>query len=428
MKYSCSDCGTSPVNHKIAYWSIVVNWVFWPLTCLSDKLFSKFAHRLEPLISDYLASKLLKFFARLGIAKIKTEPDAQDELMLQCMWEEAIKRGIKIEEFILLNKRRGICIAYYKERIGRRRPPVSGLRHNCLYQYFFLKNPDKQLICCFDRLPRPLEISQSINWMDNKSILKKKFIQAGIPVARGQAVFCFGSAKKVFHSLGKPVIVKPHIGSGSRHTIMHIIDEGELVSAVNCAKKLSPLVIIEEELIGPVYRITSIGGKIVGIIRRDKPQVFGTGRSTIKSLVEKENQNIKRQGPLFSKILIDEEAELELKRQNLTWMAIPKKGQAITFNQKINWSLGGTTTDVTDSVHPDNIELFEKITLFLGDPLIGIDFIIADMTKSWTNQPRCGVIECNSLPFIDNHHFPFNGQPRNAAGALWDIIFPESGN
>ncbi|MBI3458713.1 hypothetical protein HY061_00395, partial [Candidatus Azambacteria bacterium] len=325
---------------------------------------------------------------------------AQDELMLQCMWEEAIKRGIRIEEFILFNQRRGICIAYYQDL-----------------------ETNKEKIYCFDRLPRPAGISQSINWMDNKAILKEKLSQAGIPVARGQAVFSLASAKKVFNNLEKPVIIKPHIGSGSRHTTMHIIDERGLTTAFQCAQKLSPLVIIEEELIGSVYRITGIGGKIVGVIRRDRPQVVGTGRSTIKSLVEKENKNPKRQGPLFSKIAIDEEAEMELKRQNLTWMDIPKKNQIVTFNQKINWSLGGTTTDVTDSVHLDNFKLFQKIILFMDDPLIGIDFIIGDMTKSWVNQPRCGVIECNSLPFIDNHHFPFNGEPRNAAGALWDIIF-----
>jgi len=161
------------------------------------------------------------------------------------------------------------------------------------------------------------------------------------------------------------------------------------------------------------------------VIRRDQPQIIGTGQATIKSLIEKENTNSKRLGPIFSKILVNEETDQELKRQNLTLMDIPKMGQVVTLHPKINWSLGGTTTDVTDLVHHDNMKLFERITSFLGDPLIGIDFIIADITQSWVDQKRCGVIECNSLPFIDNHHFPFNGQPRNVAGAIWDLIFPK---
>jgi cyanophycin synthetase len=52
--------------------------------------------------------------------------------------------------------------------------------------------------------------------------------------------------------------------------------------------------------------------------------------------------------------------------------------------------------------------------------LVGIDFIIEDISKSWKEQARCGVIECNSRPFFDNHHLPFNGKPRNVAGAIWD--------
>jgi hypothetical protein len=49
-----------------------------------------------------------------------------------------------------------------------------------------------------------------------------------------------------------------------------------------------------------------------------------------------------------------------------------------------------------------------------------------DIKKSWVETPRCGVIECNSLPFIDLHHFPLQGKPRNIAAAVWNVIFPAS--
>ena len=81
---------------------------------------------------------------------------------------------------------------------------------------------------------------------------------------------------------------------------------------------------------------------------------------------------------------------------------------------------------MTDSVHPDNMALFEKIGRVLDDPLVGIDFIIEDMSRSWKTQKNCGVIECNSMPFIDLHHYPLYGKPRDAAGALWDLIYKNS--
>lgn len=44
----------------------------------------------------------------------------------------------------------------------------------------------------------------------------------------------------------------------------------------------------------------------------------------------------------------------------------------------------------------------------------------------WNEQQRVGILECNGLPFIDLHHYPFEGKPQNVAGALWDIVFPDS--
>jgi len=46
------------------------------------------------------------------------------------------------------------------------------------------------------------------------------------------------------------------------------------------------------------------------------------------------------------------------------------------------------------------------------------------MTRSWKEQERLGILECNSMPFFDNHHLPFEGKPRNVAGLIWDMNEP----
>ena len=80
----------------------------------------------------------------------------------------------------------------------------------------------------------------------------------------------------------------------------------------------------------------------------------------------------------------------------------------------------------SDQLSEVSQEMLEKVGQVLDDPLIGVDFIMDDVSVSWRDQPRSGVIECNSAPFIDLHHFPLVGKPHNVAAALWDVVYPES--
>ena len=132
------------------------------------------------------------------------------------------------------------------------------------------------------------------------------------------------------------------------------------------------------------------------------------------------------------------ETEIELHREGITMDDIPGNGKVVTFSQKTSRGVGGTTTEVTDITHPENVAMLEHVAKFLDDPLVGVDFIIEDITKSWQEPARpdgsgrsggeqhCGIIECNSLPFIDLHHYPLFGKSNNVAGKLWDLVLPES--
>ena len=258
--------------------------------------------------------------------------------------------------------------------------------------------------------------------MDNKAVLKEKFRKAGLPVAKGGAVSTLKEAKKLFKTLTPPVIAKPFSGSGSRHTVLHIMNEADLSNGFRIAKQIAPKVVIEEELTGSVYRATVVDGVFAAALRRDQPHVTGDGVSTITELVEKANEHPKRSGPYFHKMKLDEVAEEELRWQGLTVDSVLPKGVRATLHQKINWSVGGTTADVTDETHPDNRALFEEVARVLKAPIVGLDFIIEDMSRSWKEQERLGILECNSMPFFDNHHLPFEGEPRNVAALIWDAM------
>ncbi len=396
MKH-CKDCEPAQENHFIAYSSVVMGWIDEPFFDFMEMIFKNTADKL----ADFISVPFFNLMVFLHLGYFTYEPNEKDSYRTRCFWEEAIRRGIKMKEFHL------------------------GFVDNAFIAEYGEGKNKKRIL--FDGLPRPnIKVSPALRWMDNKGIMKTKFRKEGIPVADGGVAFTRHGALKIFNRITKPVITKPNLGSRSRHTMIHINTPELLTIGFRKAKKLSPLVIVEEELRGFLFRGTLIDGKLIGVVKRDQPEVYGDGIHTLQELLDQENKRPERAGPIFHKIKIDKEAEDELRRQNITLVDIPEKDRIVTFSQKTSRGVGGATTEVTDVIHPDNKEMLEHVGRFLNDPLIGVDFIMEDITKSWKEEQHSGIIECNSLPFIDLHHYPLFGKPVNVAAKLWDLVLPES--
>lgn len=397
----CPDCGPAGVSHFIERWSVRADGVLGYLQAPPAAIW----RGIKPLIAKArpgrAAPGAARFFAAIGMGKIVARADDKNNWRARVLWEEAERRGIVMREFRPFGLAREIFYASYG-------------------------NDTKG----FDGLPRPRAAHEAaIDWMDDKGVILKKFRKAGVPVPRGASVSNIKAAEKIFHEIVKDpahdaVIVKPAIGSRSRHTYVHITDVVALRHAFKKARELSPRVVVEEELVGFVFRITLVGGAIAGIMRREPPHVIGDGTHTIHQLIVEENKNPLRRGPIFHELPLGEETIAILKEQKLSLESVPTAGRMVIIHPKVSRAYGASTTEITD-IHPDNEKLFLDIAKALDDPLVGVDFMIDDMAKSWREQ-KCGVIECNSLPFIDLHHFPLKGPARNAAGAVWDLIFSES--
>ncbi|KKW10477.1 MAG: UDP-N-acetylmuramyl tripeptide synthase [Parcubacteria group bacterium GW2011_GWA2_49_9] len=297
-KKICKDCEPAQVNHFIirtsAYMGLFIKPMLKPLdyftrVLLPPRSFSWF---------DIVAPRVLRTLAFFHIGKIETEVRKDDSDRTRCFWEEA--------------KRRGIHMLMY--RCG----PIKDL--------FIAKYKGRTI--CFDGLPRPVgPEAESLYWMDNKPLMRTRFKEHGIPLAGGAVAFRERRAVEIFHSLQKPVIVKPYSGSRSRHTTVHLDTEESFLRAFRSAKVLSPLALIEEELEGFVHRGTLIGEKLIAVMRREPPHIIGDGIHTVRELVAEENKLEGRHGNTFHPIVLEQEAEMELVRQKLHLGSVPKKGQ-----------------------------------------------------------------------------------------------------
>lgn len=408
MRKECIECAGNPTNHFASYSAALMtnfmrpwNWYLEAMSRIVDPiLFRVFNPRL-PRIYENLA--------KLGLGYIHESSKKKDSWKIKCMWASAEKKGIKMRKYSLFKNSRGTYWAEHTEVTPMEPIGVPSV---------------KKRVALFDTLPRPAgKDSKALSWMDDKGLMRKKMSASQIPVARGGVAMTISGGLKLFRNLDKPVITKPSQGSRSRHTTIHINTEEQFKRAFKSAKQLSPWVVVEEELKGMVFRGTIVDGKIVAVMRREPPHVVGDGMHPIKELVIETNKNPKRKGPIFHEIELGVDAEEDLSLQGLTWLSVPENGRVVTLGQKVGRTSGASTTDVTDIIHPENTRLLEKIYEIAKDPLIGVDFIMEDISKPWTEQKKSGVIELNSMPFIDLHHYPLFGEPRDVAGALWDAVF-----
>jgi D-alanine-D-alanine ligase-like ATP-grasp enzyme len=408
-KHPCIYCGNNPVPHPFYYFSESLNIFLTPL---------RQALMYNPVARFIKRGRFLDFFEKLFLALaeklriITRQPDAKlcKVRRAQVLWDEAEQRGIVMNELLLFGKPIDTYIADKSE----------------------IRNPKSEIV--FNGLPRPAGyVNKWLDLMDDKWLFKKIMMKNGLPVPIGASCSNFRQARLIFKEIQKseirnpqsanldfklPVIVKPRAGSRGRHSTTFVRSEADLKRAFKVAKQLCHWVMVEEQLFGPVYRATIIDGHLAGVLRGDPPFVTGDGQSNIADLIKQKNQT---PHPGVKDITVDSNCEMFLARQNLALSSVLPKGQTINLTEKIGINYGGSSSEDYDICHPDNKELFIKAAKILGDPIVGFDFIIPDINISWKNQ-KCGFIEVNSLPFINLHHDPLLGAPRNAAALVWDML------
>ncbi len=306
------------------------------------------------------------------------------------LWDSAEERGISMKSFIVWNQ------------------PVD------IYEVVVKGKKIK-----FNGLPRPPHNESGSDWwLDDKGKLKKKLQAAGVPVANGGAFSRFAPMLEMFRTLRKPVIVKPRIGSRGRHTTTHISTEEELHKAFDRAKQLCHWVVMEEHLVGSVYRGTMIDGKFRGNLRGDPPRVTGDGIHTIEELVAIKNAN--RHTEVKEVKLTDVHTEF-LARTGRKLTDILPAGETIDILEKIGTSYGGFRAEVTEETHPEIKRILEVAANVVKDPMIGFDFIIKNPAQS-PHEQVWGIIECNGVPFVDLHHYPLEGKPNPVARHIWEYV------
>ncbi|MBU6447745.1 hypothetical protein KGQ24_02820 [Patescibacteria group bacterium] len=382
----CAYCGNNPTPHFIT-WAVESYTIFiQPVSMMAAK-----TGLIYPIY--WFADKLTQWFARLwlifGLGKFVNGENIEVG-RAKVLWEEAKQRGIRMEVLKIFGK----TVDFYRAEINGKKIMFSGL-------------------------PRPKGSDpKALFWMDDKYILKKRMLKAGLPVAKGGSYSSFRKLRNNFDLLYKPVIIKPRLGSRGRHTTTFVYTHEQLRKAYKVAKQLCHWVVMEEQLNGSVYRGTVINGKLVGVLGGDPPRVTGDGSSNIKQLIEITNstRNVKVHEIQLTDVMLN-----FLNRSGYTAATILPSGKTIDLSEKIGLAYGGSSYEILDTTHPKIKKALEKAAEIVGDLIMGFDFIIQDPSADPDDQ-KWGIIECNGMPFIDLHYNPLHGQSINVAKYVWDLF------
>jgi cyanophycin synthetase len=266
----------------------------------------------------------------------------------------------------------------------------------------------------------------AVELASDKEETNKILATLGLPVPRQELVQSEGQAIRAAQRIGFPVVTKPYNGNHGRGISIRLTTDAEVAQGFAAAREHSRSVIVESFLEGDDHRLLVVNGTLVAATRRTPGHVVGDGKHSVAQLVEIVNRDPRRgvgHEKVLTRLELDAQAQKMLGRVDLNADSVPAEGQAVFLRSTANLSTGGTATDVTDVIHPDNREMAERAVRAIGLDVGGVDFLSKDITESYRSIGG-GICEVNAAPGFRMHVAPSEGMARDVAAPVIDMLFP----
>ncbi len=307
------------------------------------------------------------------------------------------------------------------EEAIRRKIPYIRLNRHSLVQLGYGANQ-----CRIQATVASTTSSIAVDLACDKEETKNLLEASEIPVPRGRIVYNEKELKDCIDSIGYPVVTKPVDGNHGRGATTNIRNWEDAVIGLKAAKEHSRAVICEKFITGFDFRVLVINYKFVAAALRTPAAVTGDGVHTVQQLIDIVNSDPRRgygHEKVLTAIKVDHFTMGMLDKKGYTLETVIAEGEELWLKPTANLSTGGTATDVTDFVHPNNIIMCERIARIIGLNICGIDIMAEDLTTSITENGG-SVLEVNAAPGFRMHLDPTEGLPRNVAEPVIDMLYP----
>ncbi len=260
----------------------------------------------------------------------------------------------------------------------------------------------------------------------DKEETKRMLEMASIPVASGSICVDEEDLEHTIKKIGYPIVIKPLDGNHGKGASINLVTWEDAVEGLAHAKKYSRRVIVEKFITGFDFRVLVIDNKMVAAAKRVPAHVVGDGSHSIQALIDITNQDPRRgygHENVLTEISVDRDTTDLLEKLGYTLETVPKKDEIVYLKSTANLSTGGTSVDVTDMMHPENIFLAERISRVIGLDVCGIDIMAENLTQPLKENGGV-ILEVNAAPGFRMHLAPSEGLPRNVAAPVIDMLYP----
>ena len=260
----------------------------------------------------------------------------------------------------------------------------------------------------------------------NKEETKSMLDAASIPVAKGGICYDEEDLEITIKKIGYPIVLKPLDGNHGKGVSINVTNWEDALEGLAFAKKYSRRVIVERFVSGFDFRVLVIDNKMVAAAQRVPANIVGDGKQTIQQLIDQTNNDPRRgygHEKVLTEITVDRDTMDLLEKKNYTLESIPANNEIVYLKSTANLSTGGTSIDVTEMVHPENIFLAERISRVIGLDICGIDIMAKNLTQPLKENGGV-ILEVNAAPGFRMHLAPSEGLPRNVAAPVIDMLYP----
>lgn len=203
---------------------------------------------------------------------------------------------------------------------------------------------------------------------------------------------------------GVPCVVKPASGNAGNGVTCSVATVSDLRRAALRAAAFSDNLLVERQAAGEDYRLLLLDGRLLGIVRRGRPQVVGDGVSSIAELIETENRR-RLDGPAYgstSLLRTDLDCIFTLRAQNRTLRTVPIQGERVVVKTAVNQNCAREQDTIT-TVAPALVEEAARAAATVGLRLAGVDVVITDPGASLAAAGGV-VLEVNANPGLHYHY------------------------